>query len=210
MEKAILFDLDGTLTNTLEDIAFAMNRALRLNGLPEHPVDAYRYFVGDGVRVLVKRVIGEHTGMVEKVYADYQAWYQEHNLDRTQPYPGVRELLAGLQRQGWKMGVFSNKPHADTCRVVKHFFPDVAFTVVRGQMEGVPVKPDPAGALAAAKDMGVQPEDMLYLGDTDVDMRCAQNAGMHPIGVTWGFRDAEELRAAGAERLLCHPMDLLL
>jgi len=115
-----------------------------------------------------------------------------------------------LQKQGVKLCVFSNKPHADTCRVVEHFFPEVHFAAVRGQMEGVPVKPDPAGALAMAEALGVAPADFLYLGDTDVDMICARNAGMHPVGVTWGFRDEEELRSAGAERLIHHPMDLFV
>jgi len=209
MYQAVLFDLDGTLTNTLEDISFAMNRALRLNGLPEYPVDAYRYLVGNGAKVLAQRAVGERRELAEAVQRTYQAYYQEHSLDRTRPYEGIPELLAELQRRGVKLCVFSNKPHKDTCRVVEHFFPQVDFAVVRGQMEGVPVKPDPAGALAAAEAVGVPPEDFLYLGDTDVDMCCARNAGMHAIGVTWGFRTAEELLAAGAERLIHQPLELL-
>lgn len=209
MYRAVLFDLDGTLTNTLEDIAFAMNRALRLHGLPEHPVDAYRYMVGDGAKVLAQRAVGERAELAGEVQRTYQSYYQEHNLERTRPYEGVPELLEALQTQGVKLCVFSNKPHADTCRVVAHFFPQISFAVVRGQVEGVPVKPDPAGALAVAEEAGVAPEDFLYLGDTNVDMRCALRAGMHPVGVTWGFRTAEELRAAGAERLLNHPLELM-
>lgn len=209
MYQAVLFDLDGTLTNTLEDIAFAMNRALRLHGLPEHPVDAYRYMVGDGAKVLAQRAVGEKAELAGEVQRTYQAYYQEHNLDRTRPYGGIPELLEALQTRGVKLCVFSNKPHADTCRVVAHFFPGVRFAVVRGQVEGVPVKPDPAGALAVAGEAGVAPEDFLYLGDTNVDMRCALRAGMHPVGVTWGFRTAEELLDAGAERLLNDPLELL-
>lgn len=210
MYKAVLFDLDGTLVDTLQDIAFAMNRALTMNGLPEHPLEAYRYLVGDGVKWLARRAVGERQELADKVLADYQAYYKDHNLDRSKPYDGVREMLAALKWRGVKLCVFSNKPHADTCRVVKHFFPEAAFDVVRGQVEGVPVKPDPAGALLAAEEAGVAPEDFLYLGDTDVDMRCAHNAGMHPLGVTWGFRTAEELWAGGAERLLDHPSELLV
>lgn len=210
MYQAVLFDLDGTLTNTLEDIAFAMNRALRIHGLPEHPVEKYRYLVGSGARVLAKRAVGEQAELVEGVLETYQAYYQEHNLDRTAPYDGVTEMLQALQARGVKLCVFSNKPHADTCRVVEHFFPGIDFAAVRGQMEGVPVKPDPAGALAMAEALGTAPADFLYLGDTDVDMICARNAGMHPVGVTWGFRDEEELRSAGAERLIHHPMDLFV
>lgn len=210
MYRAVLFDLDGTLTNTLEDIAFAMNRALRLNGLPEHPVNAYRYFVGDGVHMLVRRAIGERQEMEDAVFHTYQDYYKEHNLDRTRPYDGVPEMLAALQEKGLKLCVFSNKPDADTRRVVAHFFPQVNFVVVRGQVEGVPVKPDPAGALAVAAECGIAPENFLYLGDTDVDMLCAQRAGMHPVGVTWGFRTAEELEKAGAERLIDHPTKTLV
>lgn len=210
MYQAVLFDLDGTLTNTLEDIAFAMNRALRIHGLPEHPVEKYRYLVGSGARMLAKRAVGEQAELVEGVLETYQAYYQEHNLDRTAPYDGVTEMLQALQARGVKLCVFSNKPHADTCRVVEHFFPGIDFAAVRGQMEGVPVKPDPAGALAMAEALGTAPADFLYLGDTDVDMICARNAGMHPVGVTWGFRDEAELRAAGAERLIHHPMDLFM
>lgn len=209
MYQAVLFDLDGTLTNTLEDIAFAMNRALRLHGLPEHPVDAYRYMVGDGAKVLARRAAGEREEMAGEVQRTYQAYYQEHNLDRTRPYRGIPELLEVLQARGVKLCVFSNKPHADTCRVVGHFFPQIRFAVVRGQVEGIPVKPDPAGALAVAEEAGVAPGDFLYLGDTNVDMCCALRAGMHPVGVTWGFRTAEELLAAGAERLLNEPLELL-
>lgn len=208
MHQAVMFDLDGTLTNSLMDIAFAMNRALRLHGLPEHPVAAYRYMVGDGARVLAQRAVGERAELAETVLREYQAYYQEHNLEWTKPYEGIVQLLRALQAKGVKLCVFSNKPHADTCRVVEHSFPEIDFAVVRGQMEGVPVKPDPAGALAVAREVGVVPEDFLYLGDTNVDMRCARNAGMHPIGVTWGFREAEELLAAGAERLIHHPMEL--
>lgn len=210
MYRAVLFDLDGTLTNTLEDIAFAMNRALRLHGLMEHPVEKYRYLVGSGARTLARRAVGERADLAESVLQTYQAYYQEHNLDKTAPYAGITEMLAELQRRGVKLCVFSNKPHADTCRVVAHFFPEIAFAAVRGQMEGVPVKPDPAGALALAEQLGVAPADFLYLGDTDVDMLCARNAGMQPVGVTWGFRDEEELRAAGAQRLIHHPMELFM
>lgn len=210
MYQAVLFDLDGTLTNTLEDIAFAMNRALRLHHLPEYPVDAYRYMVGDGVKMLARRAAGERTDLTDSLLKTYQAYYQNHNRERTRPYEGIEEMLRALQERGVKLCVFSNKPHADTCRVVAHYFPQIRFDVVRGQMEGVPVKPDPAGALAAAKEMGVPPEQFLYLGDTDVDMICARRAGMHPVGVTWGFRTADELLNAGAQRLLNHPNELIV
>lgn len=207
--KAVLFDLDGTLTNTLADIAAAGNHALRTSGLPEYPEEAYKGFVGSGVKVLAQRMTASNPEKTEAVLSAYMAYYNDHNQDRTTPYPGIPELLRALAGAGLQLCVFSNKPHHQTEAVVRHYFPDIPFASVRGQMEGVPVKPDPAGALAAAAQLGVAPADFLYLGDTDVDMLCAVRAGMHPLGVLWGFRDAEELRAAGAEALLKTPADCL-
>ncbi|MGN0778829.1 MAG: HAD family hydrolase [Aristaeellaceae bacterium] len=208
--KAAIFDLDGTLTNTLTDIATAMNRALRLHGLPEFAVDEYRYLVGDGAKMLAQRAVRDRLELAEDVRQTYQAYYQEHTLDTTQPYQGIPELLHALTEQGIQVCVLSNKPHADTCGVVRHFFPDIPFAQVRGQVEGVPVKPDPTGARMIARALDLPPEAFVYLGDTNVDMRTAVNAGMHPAGVTWGFRTAEELTQAGAELLLDAPLELLL
>ncbi len=204
--KAVLFDLDGTLTNTLQDIANAMNRALRLNGLSEFETDAYRYLVGNGAKILAQRAVRDQQALAAKVQQDYQAYYETHNQVTTCPYDGIPEMLHHLATMGLKLCVLSNKPHADTQHVVAYYFPDVPFSVVRGQMEGVPIKPDPAGALAIAKDISIDPADFLYLGDTSVDMNCARNAGMHPVGVTWGFREEAELREAGAEYIIHSPM----
>ena len=209
MYKAVLFDLDGTLTDTLQDIAAAMNRALRLHGLMEFAVEDYRYLVGDGAKKLAERAVRGRLELQGAVLRDYQAYYETHNLLTTKPYDDIPELLAALAGRGLKLCVLSNKPHADTCHVVSHFFPQIPFAVVRGQMEGVPVKPDPTGALAVAREIHAAPGSFLYLGDTSVDMTCARNAGMHPVGVTWGFRTAEELRSAGAELLISHPLALL-
>ena len=207
--KAVLFDLDGTLTNTLQDIATAMNRALRRNGLPEFPVDAYRYLVGDGAKKLAERAVRDRQALRDAVLADYQAYYETHNQVATHPYAGIPELLAGLTERGYRLCVLSNKPHADTVNVVAHYFPQVDFALVRGQVEGVPVKPDPTGALAVASALGIAPEAFFYLGDTSVDMRCARRAGMRPIGALWGFREEQELREAGAERVIRVPQELL-
>ena len=209
MYKAVLFDLDGTLTDTLRDIACAMNRALRLHGLPEYAVEDYKYLVGNGAKKLAERAVRDRLDLQMAVLRDYQAYYETHNLVTTKPYEGIPELLAALAGRGLKLCVLSNKPHADTSHVVSHFFPQIPFAAVRGQMEGVPVKPDPTGALAVAREIQAAPESFLYLGDTSVDMTCARNAGMHPVGVTWGFRTAEELRSAGAELLISHPPELL-
>ena len=209
MFKAVLFDLDGTLTNTLQDIADAMNRSLRLHGLPEFPVDAYRYLVGDGAKKLAERVVRDRQELADSVRATYQAYYQDHSLVATKPYDGISEMLRALQSQGLKLAVFSNKPDADTKNVVAHFFPEIRWTAVRGQLEGVPVKPAPDGALAAAAAMDVSPEEVLYLGDTSTDMHCARNAGMYPVGALWGFRTAEELLESGAARLVSDPLQVL-
>lgn len=207
--RAVLFDLDGTLTNTLEDIADAMNRSLRLHGLPEWPLDAYRYLVGDGARKLAERAVREEQQLALSVQREYQAYYQEHTQVKSRPYEGIPELLRALQTRALPLAVLSNKPDADTRHVVAHYFPDVRWAVVRGQIEGVPVKPDPTGALAVAQAMGVSPGEVLYLGDTATDMRCALNAGMHPVGALWGFRTAQELTESGAERLAAHPEAVL-
>lgn len=209
MVRAVLFDLDGTLTNTLEDIADAMNRSLRLHSLPEWPLDAYRYLVGDGAKKLAERAVRERQELALSVQQEYQAYYQEHTRVKTQPYAGVPEMLRALQDKGLKLAVFSNKPDADTKNVVAHFFPDIPWAAVRGQIEGVPVKPDPTGALAVAEALQIPPAEFLYLGDTATDMHCAVNAGMLPIGALWGFRTAEELQSSGARQLVQHPMDVL-
>lgn len=209
MIKAVLFDLDGTLTNTLEDIATAMNRALAMHGLPGWETQEYCYLVGNGARILAQRAVREHQELLDAVQKEYQAYYEKHSLVKTRPYDGVVDLLHALSERGLKLAVLSNKPDADTKTVIAHFFPDIAWSCVRGQVEGVPVKPNPSGAWAAAEQLGVKPEEVLYLGDTKVDMACACSAGMHPVGVLWGFRTEQELRENGAEYVISHPMELL-
>lgn len=209
MYRAVLFDLDGTLTDTLADIAAAMNRSLRLHDLPEFAVDEYRYLVGDGAKTLSERCVRGRMELAPSVRREYQTYYEKHTLDTTKPYPGIPEMLQALQAMGLKLAVFSNKPDADTRGVVAHFFPDTEWTVVRGQVEGVPVKPDPAGALLVAQTVGVAPEEFLYLGDTATDMRCAVAAGMCPVGAAWGFRTVQELQENGAAFIARSPADLL-
>lgn len=209
MVKAVLFDLDGTLTDTLQDIADAMNRSLRLHGLPEWPLADYRYLVGDGARKLAQRAVRDRQELALYVQKEYQAYYETHNLVASRPYEGIPAMLRALQDAGLKLAVFSNKPDADTKNVVAHFFPDIRWTAVRGQMDGVPVKPDPAGALLTAQTLGEAPEHILYLGDTATDMHCAVNAGMIPVGALWGFRTEDELRKSGAVQVAAHPMEVL-
>ena len=207
--RAVLFDLDGTLTDTIDDISDAMNRSLRLHGLPGWTVAEYCYLVGDGARVLAQRAVRDRQDLALSVQKEYQAYYQEHTRVKSRPYEGVPEMLQSLAAKGLPLAVFSNKPDADTKNVVSHFFPDIPFAVVRGQLEGVPVKPDPMGALAVAQSLGVRPEEVLYLGDTATDMRCAVNAGMQPVGVLWGFRKRDELEESGAKWIIAHPLEAL-
>ena len=185
-----------------------MERALRLHGLPGWTLDEYRYLVGDGARTFARRAVRERQDLAESVQKEYQAWYEKHTRVTSRPYEGIPEMLRDLAECGYKLAVFSNKPDADTKNVVGYYFPEIPWTVVRGQMEGVPVKPDPMGALAAAKALGVSPEEILYLGDTATDMRCAVSAGMIPVGVLWGFRERNELIESGAKHLLAHPAEI--
>ncbi len=208
--RAVLFDLDGTLLNTLEDIADSMNRALLENGLPEHPLDAYRYFVGDGVKTLAQRTTGFREELVPAVLAAYQAYYAAGCRNKTRPYEGIMDMLEELARHGLSLCVFSNKPHQDTLNVMAHYFPRIRFDAIRGQKENVPVKPDPTGALDIARELGISPEAFLYAGDTGVDMACANAAGMIPVGVLWGFRPKEELAAHHARHLIEKPEELLM
>lgn len=207
--RAVLFDLDGTLLNTLEDIADSMNRALLDNHLPEHPLDAYRYFVGDGVITLAKRATGFDDDRIMPVLQAYRAYYEAGCRNKTRPYDGVLDMLAALERRGLFICVFSNKPHQDTLNVTDYYFPNIRFASVRGQKENVPVKPDPTGALEIARELNIPPKDFIYVGDTGVDMDCANAAGMVPVGALWGFRPKEELVSHRARHLIEKPEELL-
>jgi len=208
--KAIIFDLDGTLLDTLEDIADSMNLALGENGLPEHPLDAYRYFVGSGVKVLAELSVGKGSTpeLVQKVLEGYLWHYARLSKNKTRPYDGVTDAAKALHYKGLKLAVLSNKPHLSTLEVVAEYFPDLPFTAVYGQREGVPHKPDPGATLAIAREMGIDPADFLYAGDTAVDMRTASGAGMYAVGVLWGFRYIEELVESGARVIISRPDEL--
>ena len=210
--QAILFDLDGTLLDTLADIACAGNAGLKGLGFPTHPVESYRHFVGDGAGCLARRILpeGHHDEeTVERCRAIIAAEYAKCWADNTKPYPGVPELLAELQARDIPMAVLSNKPDDATRTVVEGYFPDCQFQVVRGALPSVPIKPDPAAALQIAGELDIPPERFIYLGDTDTDMCTAVAAGMFPAGAIWGFRSAEELTANGAKVLLKKPREVL-
>ena len=212
MVRAVIFDLDGTLLDTLEDIGRAANRVLSSNGFPDHPLESYKYFVGDGAAVLFQRALPDGFGRgdtLERCLRQFRDDYGRAWNVATKLYPGVPDLLNGLAGRGIRMSVFSNKPHAITEACVDGFLGAWTFDVVLGHRDGAPKKPDPSGALAIAARTGVRPDEFLYLGDTGTDMETAHRAGMRPIGALWGFRTREELEAHGAERLLEHPAELI-
>ena len=208
MITTVIFDLDGTLTNTLTDIGSAMNRALRLHGLPEHPIDAYRLMVGNGARRLAERAVGEHKELTEAVLTDYQAWYGTHAAEATRPYPGVQRMLEELARDGLTLSVLSNKPNPDTVHVVTGFFPETDWAIIRGQLPGVPVKPHPAGTEALLDALCVSAADCLLVGDSSVDVETAHNAHMLCAGASWGFRGRKELKDSGADFIIDSPEEL--
>ncbi len=214
MIQAVIFDLDGTLLDTLGDLAASGNAVLRKRGLPEHSPDAFRHFIGDGMANLVRRIFPENAtpaegAELEAALADYKREYGDRWRDTTRPYEGIPELLDGLVARGLKLGVVSNKAQAFTEKCVDAFCGGWPWAAVIGQRDGIPHKPDPAGALEAAQQFAVAPEACVFVGDSGVDMRTGTRAGMKAIGVLWGFRDAEELRENGASALIEHPADLL-
>lgn len=209
MKKGIIFDLDGTLINSLPDISAAMNRALAKAGLPAHPEEAYKYLVGDGVIKLSERAVGARLELAPQVLADYMPDYARNCRVNTHPYAGVPEALAGLAARGLKICVLTNKDQSDAEHILAYYFPAVHFSAVRGRVPGVALKPHPQGALLIAKALEIAPEDFWYVGDTRMDMLCGNAAGMETIGVLWGFRPRAELTESGAKHLAKNAAELL-
>jgi phosphoglycolate phosphatase len=209
---AVLFDLDGTLLDTLRDIGDACNRVLVERGYPPHPIDAYRYLVGDGARMLWARALPEShrdDATIETCLAAYIQEYARGWNVNTQPYEGIGEMLDALVERGLKLAVLSNKPHPFTVQCVDTFLARWQFHAVRGQSDAFPRKPDPASARHVAQQLGTTPDRVCYVGDTATDMQTATAAGMYPVGVLWGFRERDELEANGAKRIIAHPRELL-
>ena len=206
-KRLAIFDLDGTLLDTVADLANATNQALAQCGYPTHPTDAYYQFVGNGINKLFFRALPEEARTEENVMrirSLFVPYYNEHNADDSRPYPGVSELLRTLQTQGIQVAVASNKYQQATAKLVGHFFPDIRFAAVYGQREGVAIKPDPAVVADILNDTGISRADTIYIGDSGVDMQTARNAEVESIGVSWGFRSVEELIDNGAEHIVHH------
>ncbi|MGN0186260.1 MAG: HAD family hydrolase [Paludibacteraceae bacterium] len=198
MKKLVIFDLDGTLLNTIADLAAATNFALSQCELPTHDTDEYRLFVGNGINKLFERALPEYArdeAHIALVRQHFLTYYAAHNCDLTRPYDGMPELLAHLQVCGLKLAVASNKYQAGTEQLVAHFFPDIRFDAVFGQRENVPTKPDPTIVYDILAATGCTADETIYVGDSGTDMMTAQNAGIEAVGVTWGFRPRTELAA---------------
>lgn len=207
--KAVIFDLDGTLLNTLDDLRAALNYALGTRGFPERSLDEVRQFVGNGNWKLVQRGVPRGTGEAEAraVYDAFLPYYQAHSMDTTRPYPGIGELLEGLKRAGVAMAIVTNKVHTAAVPLCREFFPQVE--VVVGSQEGLANKPEPDMVHAAMKTLGVSAVEAVYVGDTGVDIATAQNSGLDCVCVAWGFRSRAEQEAQGGKRFADTPKELL-
>ena len=210
---AVIFDLDGTLLDTLEDLADSMNAVLANSRFPQHPADAYRYFVGEGMAMLVRRSLPADAATSEEAVAGHLGAMKENYAQRwavkTRPYPGVPEMLNGMVSRHIPMAVLSNKPEEFTATMVEQLLSRWTFREVRGMRPGMPAKPDPTAALDIATCLEVEPAVCLYVGDTATDMKTAVAAGMLAVGVTWGFRERDELLVSGADTIVDDPAELL-
>jgi phosphoglycolate phosphatase len=210
--KAVLFDLDGTLLDTLEDISSSANRVLFNRGFATHTISAYRQFVGEGARILMTRALppeNQTASLIDACLEEFIEDYARHHLERSKPYQGIPELLDALEARGLKLAVLSNKPDAITKECVTSLLPKWNFDVVIGQRDSVPRKPNPQGALEVSEKLDVSPDHFLYVGDTAIDMKTAASAGMFSVGVLWGFRSLEELTENGARAIISKPAELL-
>lgn len=207
-----IFDLDGTLLDTIGDLAASVNYALRTHGMPEHSLDDVRRFVGNGVRKLMERAVpnGADNPLFDETFATFRQYYMAHSLDTTRPYEGILETLAALKARGCHLAVVSNKMMAATQELCHHFFPDtIEVAIGEDEAAGIRRKPAPDTVFAALKALGVGKEDAAYVGDSDVDILTACNAGIPCISVLWGFRDRDFLISHGAQTFITHPAELL-
>jgi len=210
--RAVLFDLDGTLLDTIGDITNAANTVLHRRGYPVHTKDEYRMLVGWGLSELMRRCIPEEEiaqSLLDSCVVEMKAEYAAHPVRETRPYEGAIAVVREVHRRGYLQAVLSNKAHELTTIIVEKMLPAGMFSIVQGQKSSVPAKPDPQAALAICEALGVKPAEVLYVGDTAVDMETARNANMIPLGVSWGFRGREEVRDAGARKIISTPFELL-
>ena len=208
-----IFDLDGTLLDTLTDLAASTNYALRTHGMPEHTIDEVRRFVGNGVRKLMERAVPDGTDnpLFDEAFATFRQYYMEHSLDTTRPYEGIPDMLAALKAKGCHLAVVSNKMMAATQELCRHFFPEtIEVAIGENEAEGIRKKPAPDTVIAALRQLGVGEEGAVYVGDSDVDIDTARNSNLPCISVLWGFRDRDFLLQHGASTLISAPKELLV
>lgn len=212
MKSLLIFDLDGTLLDTVADLAASTNYALNLCGFPTHDAGAYKFFVGNGINKLFERALPEGEKTSENIFLIRQhflEYYGVHNSDLTTPYPGISDLLSRLQKAGIKLAVASNKYQKGTEKLIRHFFPEINFVAVFGQRDDVPAKPDPTIVYDILNVAKADKSDVLYVGDSGVDMQTAQNSGIEAVGVTWGFRPRSEMEAFSPQYIVDAPSDIL-
>ena len=212
MKKLVIFDLDGTLLNTIEDLGCAANYALSRCGYPEHSLSSYPFYVGNGVMRLLERVLPAEARTeqnLQRLRQEFMAYYDSHDTDRTVPYPGIPELLAELTARGVKVAVASNKYRKAVIQLINHYFPGIPWAVIEGQADGRPVKPDPSIVFEILSQCPTPKDDVLYVGDSGVDMETARRACVDSVGVTWGFRPVKELRESYADHIVDTPAAIL-
>ena len=212
MIKTVLFDLDGTLLNTIDDLADAGNWVCAQHGWPTFTVEQFKHMVGNGIPKLIERFSPESARTPDQLaatLAEFTARYDAHKEDKTAPYPGIPELLDALKAEGIQTAVFSNKADPLCGKIIEHYFGAGSFSIVRGNRPGVPTKPDPTGVYSLMKDLGADTSSTLFVGDSDVDILTGHNAGLPAMGALWGFRGRAELTAAGADALAAVPADIL-
>lgn len=212
MKTLVIFDLDGTLLNTIEDLGNAVNYALNNMGYPTHLVEAYPNMVGNGVRKLIERALpveSRNPQIIDRMLVHFREYYDAHCTEFTEPYPGISQLLAYLTRRGVNLAVTSNKYQTAVTRIVTHYFPDANWKAVLGNQPGVPTKPDPSVVFAALNLWPTPKRDVLYVGDSGVDIETARRACIESVGVTWGFRRRSELEEAHADHIVSDPDDII-
>ena len=212
MIKTILFDLDGTLLNTIDDLADAGNWVCAQHGWPTFTVEQFKHMVGNGIPKLIERfspASARTPDQLAATLAEFTARYDAHKEDKTAPYSGIPELLDALKAEGIQTAVFSNKADPLCGKIIEHYFGAGSFSIVRGNRPGVPTKPDPTGVYSLMKDLGADTSSTLFVGDSDVDILTGHNAGLPAMGALWGFRGRAELTAAGADALAAVPADIL-
>ena len=211
MIKAVLFDLDGTIANSLLDLAVSVNHSLKEFGFNERDVQDFRYFAGDGMPKMIERALPEayrDENTVRAVLSSFLKYYGVHYCDNTKPYDGITEMIDALKNRGIKVAVVTNKAQEMADRVVKKLYGD-RFLVIFGKRDGIPSKPDPKSALITMSELGVQPEECIFVGDSGADIKTGVNSGAYPVGVLWGFREKSELISSGAKSIISNPFKLI-